>query len=161
MPTLSVLPPYPIFTDVDGSPIENGYIWIGQANLDPQTFPITAYWDAALTITATQPIRTIGGYPSNAGTPDMLYTNSDFSIRVMDKNGTVVYSAPSASYRISSPVIPSISSADVSFLQAGTGAVTRPPGSVQPRQAVRSARPPCCPARAAPCHPLRKTCKTG
>lgn len=125
MPTLSVLPPYPIFTDIDGSPIENGYIWIGQANLDPQTFPITAYWDAALTITATQPIRTIGGYPSNAGTPDMLYTNSDFSIRVMDKNGTVVYSAPSVSYRISSPVIPSISSADVSFLQAGTGAVTR------------------------------------
>ena len=121
MPTLSVLPPYPIFTDIDGSPIENGYIWIGQANLDPQTFPITAYWDAALTITATQPIRTIGGYPSNAGTPARIFTAADYSIRVQNKNGTTVYSAANENgFYGANP-----DSSDVVYVPGGTGAVTQ------------------------------------
>lgn len=94
MTALSVNPPYPIFTETDGQPLENGYIWIGTANLDPQTNPITVYWDVDLTITASQPIRTIGGYPARAGTPARIYANSDYSIRVMNKNGSTVYSAP-------------------------------------------------------------------
>jgi hypothetical protein len=63
MTALSIQPPYPTFTDTDGQPLENGYIWIGTANLNPITNPITAYWDAALTVTAAQPIRTLNGYP--------------------------------------------------------------------------------------------------
>ena len=59
--SVSVNPPYPIFSEADGLPLENGYIWIGSANLDPQTNPINVYWDAALTITAAQPIRTLNG----------------------------------------------------------------------------------------------------
>ncbi len=91
MTALSIQPPFPIFTDTDGSPLENGYIWIGTANLDPQGNPIAAYWDAALTITAAQPIRTSGGYPANSGTPARLYVASDYSIRVQNKNGSQVY----------------------------------------------------------------------
>jgi hypothetical protein len=88
MTALSIQPPFPIFTDTDGSPLENGYVWLGTANQDPQANPITTYWDAALTITAAQPIRTSGGYPSRSGTPARLYVASDYSIRVQNKNGS-------------------------------------------------------------------------
>jgi len=93
MSALSIQPVYPIFTDIDGQPLEDGFVWIGQANLDPQGNPIQVYWDAALTIPAAQPIRTLGGYPANSGTPARLYVNSDYSIRVMNKNGSVLYSS--------------------------------------------------------------------
>ena len=90
MSALSVEPPYPAFADADGQPLEDGYIWIGTANLNPITNPIAAYWDAALTIAAVQPIRTLGGYPSNSGTPARIYVNSDYSIQVQNRNGSVV-----------------------------------------------------------------------
>jgi Pectate lyase superfamily protein len=99
MSTLSIQPTYPIFTEIDGQPLEAGSVWIGTANLDPQTNPINVYWDAALTIPAPQPIRTLGGYPARNGTPARLYVNSDYSIRVMNKNGSTVYSAPAATER--------------------------------------------------------------
>ena len=107
MSALSIQPTYPIFTDIDGQPLEDGYVWIGAANLDPQTNPINVYWDAALTLPAAQPIRTLAGYPANSGTPARLYVNSDYSIRVMNKNGSVVYSAPAATERYSNVVISS------------------------------------------------------
>jgi len=124
MSALSIQPTYPIFTDIDGQPLENGFIWIGQANLDPQVNPISVFWDAALTIPATQPIRTLAGYPSNSGTPARLYVNSDYSIRVMNKNGSAVYSAPSATERYSNVVV-DVTLANLDFIQSGTGAVTR------------------------------------
>ena len=93
MPALEVNPPFPVFSDIDGQPLEAGYIWVGVSNLDPQTNPINVYWDSALTISAQQPIRTIGGYPSNAGTPARFFVDSDYSIRVMNKNGSTIYSS--------------------------------------------------------------------
>lgn len=116
MSALSIQPTYPILTDIDGQPLEAGYIWIGTANLDPQTNPINVYWDAALTILAPQPIRTLAGYPSRNGTPARLYVNSDYSIRVMNRNGSAVYSAPSATERYDGEL--------VSFIASGTGAVS-------------------------------------
>jgi hypothetical protein len=79
--------------------LENGYIWIGTANLDPQGNPINVYWDAALTIPAAQPIRTLNGYPSRSGTPARIYVNSDYSIRVQNSKGSLVYSAHQATER--------------------------------------------------------------
>lgn len=116
MSALSVQPAYPIFTEIDGAPLESGYIWIGSANLDPQNNPINVYWDAALTIQAVQPIRTLNGYPSNSGTPARLYVNSDYSIRVLNKKGGLVYSAPVATEIISSNL--------VSYQPLGAGAVS-------------------------------------
>lgn len=124
MSALSIQPTYPIFTDIDGQPLEDGYVWIGTANLDPQTNPINVYWDAALTLPAAQPIRTLAGYPVNNGTPARLYVNSDYSIRVMNKNGSVVYSAPAATERYSEAVVVGIDAINVSFTPAGSGAVT-------------------------------------
>jgi hypothetical protein len=125
MTALSIQPPYPIFTDTDGQPLENGYVWIGTANQNPITNPVAVFWDAALTQPAAQPIRTLNGYPANAGTPARLYVNSDYSIQVQNKNGTVVYSAPGATERLSDVVVTGVDSSEVTFLQAGTGAVQR------------------------------------
>jgi hypothetical protein len=105
MTAFSIQPPYPIFTDRDGTPLENGYVWIGAANLDPQVNPIAVYWDEGLTQLAGQPIRTRGGYPSNNGTPARLYVASDYSIRVQNKNGSFLYSAPAATEAYNADVI--------------------------------------------------------
>jgi hypothetical protein len=95
MTPLSVEVPYPVFTDRNGEPLENGYVWIGTANLNPQTNPIQVYFDKNLTQPAAQPLRTVAGYISNAGTPAQIYVNAaNFSILVQDKNGTMVYNFP-------------------------------------------------------------------
>ncbi len=93
MSALSIQPPYPAFAGADGQPLENGYIWIGTVNLNPQVNPINVYWDAALTIPAAQPIRTLNGYPSYQGTPSRFYAVSDYSIQVLDSKGSVVYTS--------------------------------------------------------------------
>jgi hypothetical protein len=93
MSALSVEPPFPAFADASGQPLEDGYIWVGTVNLNPITNPIVAYWDSALTITAVQPIRTSGGYAVYQGTPARIYTATDYSIQVQNKNGTVVYTS--------------------------------------------------------------------
>lgn len=120
MTTLSIQPPFPLITDIDGQPLEDGYIWIGTANLPPIGNPIAVYWDAALTIPAALPVRTRGGYPVNAGTPARLYVGSDYSILVQNKNGSTLYSAPVATERYGGGII---NAADVVYDPAGTGAV--------------------------------------
>lgn len=93
MSTIEVKPPYPAFAGADGQPLENGYIWIGTVNLSPQTNPINVYWDEANTISASQPIRTLNGYPSRNGTPARFYVTDDYSIQVLDSKGSVVYTS--------------------------------------------------------------------
>jgi hypothetical protein len=93
MSALSINPPYPAFAGADGLPLENGYIWIGVVNLNPVVNPIAVYWDAALTIPAAQPIRTLNGYPVYQGTPSRFYAGSDYSIQVLDSKGSVVYTS--------------------------------------------------------------------
>ena len=115
MPAIAVNPPFPLFTDADGQPLDDAYIYIGTANQNPVSNPITVYWDAALTITAAQPIRTSGGYPVYNGTPARFYTNNDYSILLRDKNGSFIYTATSETDFISSEF--------VTFVQSGTGAV--------------------------------------
>jgi hypothetical protein len=116
MTALSIQPPYPIITGADGQPLEDGYIWIGVANLPPIGNPIAVYWDAALTIPAALPVRTRGGYPVNAGTPARLYVGSDYSILVQNKNGSQVYSAPDGA-------TDRFSAAQITYFPAGLGAV--------------------------------------
>lgn len=95
MPALSITPPFPVFTDKNGIPLEDGYFYIGVANLEPVTNPINVYWDNILTTSAVQPIRTLAGYPSYYGTPSRIYTGEiAYSIKVFDKNGNIVFSSP-------------------------------------------------------------------
>lgn len=125
MSALSIQPTYPIFTDIDGQPLEDGFVWIGGANLAPIGNPISVYWDAAMTIPATQPIRTRGGYPMNSGTPARLYVGTDYSIQVQNKNGSVVYSAPTATERYNEVVIGGIDASNVITTIGYTGGVQR------------------------------------
>lgn len=117
MPAIAVNPPFPLFTDADGQPLDDAYIYIGTANQNPVSNPITVYWDAALTIAAAQPIRTSGGYSVYSGTPARFYTNSDYSILVRDKNGAFIYTAASETDLISSDF--------VTFVASGAGATQR------------------------------------
>lgn len=92
MSSYSIVAPYQYFTETDGSALEAGYIYIGTANLNPETNPIQLYWDEALSIPAAQPILTSGGYPARNGTPAPLYVNaSDYSITVKNRNSHLVY----------------------------------------------------------------------
>lgn len=127
MSALSIQPPFPTFTDIDGQPLENGYIWVGVASQDPQANPITVYWDKALTIVASQPIRTLGGYPANSGTPARLYANGNYSIRVMNKNGSVVYSAAAATEQYSEDVFSSSVASQAEAEAATSNAVLMTP----------------------------------
>ena len=95
MSALSIQVPFPVFNDRDGQPLENGYVWIGTANLYPITNAVPVFFDAALTIPAAQPLRTINGYISNAGTPAQVYIDGvNFSILVQDSKGSMVYNFP-------------------------------------------------------------------
>jgi hypothetical protein len=92
MSALAIEVPFPVFQDRDGQPLENGYVWLGVANLNPQVNPVIAYFDKALTIPAAQPLRTLNGYISNAGTPAQVYVDAvSFSILVQDSKGSMVY----------------------------------------------------------------------
>jgi hypothetical protein len=92
--SIKVTPFFPVFTDIDGQPLENGKIYVGVVDLPTVANPIQVYWDKDLTIPASQPITTIGGYPSNGGTPSPFYVAEGYSLLVQNKNGTQVYSAP-------------------------------------------------------------------
>lgn len=93
MSSIEVVPAFQVFMDTDGIPLEGGYIYIGAANQNPQAVQVSVFWDYGLTIPAVQPIRTIGGYPSRSGTPSRMYVaGSGYSITVLDKNSTLVYS---------------------------------------------------------------------
>jgi hypothetical protein len=94
MALTQVTGPYPIFTDLDGSPLDDGYLYIGAVNDDPETNPIQVYWDSNLTIPATQPIRTSNGYAYRNGTPALIYTAGQFSITIRNKRNEFVLYSP-------------------------------------------------------------------
>lgn len=137
MTALATLNPIPQYFDLDGSPLDAGYLFFGIANQNPETAAITVYWDAAATQPATQPIRTLNGYPARNGTPAIVYTTSDYSLMVRNKRGRQVLYAPnSADFGNAGSVLgqlmafiaslaSSIGASLVGFLQSGAGAVLR------------------------------------
>lgn len=79
------------FFDTDGSPLDNGYIYVGTTGANPETTPQAVYWDKAGTIPAAQPIRTINGFPARDGAVSKFYTSTkNYSITVKDKRGILV-----------------------------------------------------------------------
>lgn len=95
--SLQIASPFQQFFDAAGDPLDSGYIYVGTVNLNPETNPITVYYDEALTIPAAQPLRTMNGYVMRNGSPARLYTASvDFSMTVRNKNGALVFAVASA-----------------------------------------------------------------
>lgn len=98
MNAIAILPPYPVFSDVDGEPLEDGYIYIGQSGLNPETNPVIVYFDKDLSIPAAQPLRTLGGYIHNSGSTTNIFTSLiTISITIRNKNGTLIYTNLNAS----------------------------------------------------------------
>lgn len=94
MPLTQLAPPYPIFTDKNGDPLDAGYLYFGTVNLNPETNPIQVYYDSAFTQPAAQPLRTSNGYVMRNGSPALIYANSSFSITVRNKNNELVIYSP-------------------------------------------------------------------
>lgn len=118
MAALSIQVPYPVFYDRDGQPIDNGNIYIGDANLDPITNPLQVYYDEALTITASQPLVTSAGYVYRNGTPTQIYVDAtDFSITVNDSKNLLVYNFPTSTGI-------GVNAASIEYDPPFTGAVT-------------------------------------
>lgn len=89
----SIENPFPVFFDNNGETLENGYIYIGTAGLNPKTSEIEVYWDSSFLYPAAQPIRTINGLPSRSGTPSSVFIKTpDYSITVENAKQVAIYS---------------------------------------------------------------------
>lgn len=83
--------PLPQFFDLDGSPLSSGYVYIGAANGNPETEPISVYWDSALTQPAAQPLRTAAGVIVRSGAAARVYAaTDDYSITIKNGSGALV-----------------------------------------------------------------------
>lgn len=125
---LQIQSPFQQLFDTNGSPLDDGYVYIGTANTNPETSPIAIYWDDAGTIPAAQPLRTLNGYIVRSGTPARVYTAADdFSMTVKDKQGRVVFSVldATADSNLTTALAASSGSSLVGFLQAGANAQAR------------------------------------
>jgi len=122
MPLTQLTPPYPIFTDKNGSPLDAGYLYFGTANLNPETNPIQVYYDSTLTQPAAQPLRTSNGYVMRNGSPALIYANEQFSVTVRNKNSELVIYSP-----VGYGIIPAsfVNTNQMTYNQGGTGAVSR------------------------------------
>lgn len=83
--------PRDYFADTSGRTLENGKLYLGEESQDPETHPIQAYWDEALTIPAAQPITVSAGYVMNGGSrADVFFAEIAYSIRIRDRNNIEV-----------------------------------------------------------------------
>ncbi len=77
--------PLPVYCDLAGAPIDGGYVWFGLPNLNPETSPITVYWDRDGTQPAAQPLRTVNGYILRNGQAANVYCDVEYSVTIRDR----------------------------------------------------------------------------
>ena len=115
-----VTSPFTVFFDRSGDPLDAGYIYIGTAGINPEVSPISVYWDETLTTPASQPIRTLAGYPSRFGSPGTIFIGqTNYSIVVRDRNGALVFSSLNIS--TSEESLLNIAALQASLYQPSTG----------------------------------------
>lgn len=126
MATTSEARALPFFTDLYGSPLESGFIYIGQAGLDPVAYPAIVTSDIAGAIVVAQPVRTTHGHAAAASALIHLFCPIPYSITILDSAGRLVY----ASLNETDPVALAIgsssvqSAADLATLRARSGSST-------------------------------------
>lgn len=85
------LAPYTAIADVDGSPLDAGFLYLGEYGKDPEMFPVEVFWDADFTVPAAQPIRTRNGYPVRNGSPAKVYLKTaQHSIVIKNRNSAFI-----------------------------------------------------------------------
>lgn len=134
MAQLATINPLNQFFALNGTPLNNGKLYFGSINTDPEQNPVQMYWDSAGLVPALQPIRTTSGYPSRSGSPAILYCASRYSLRVRQSNDVQVFyipeagSEPAEEFDVFSPtgLTPSFVSAN-SFTVTGDQTAVLPP----------------------------------
>jgi hypothetical protein len=126
--TTSVQPPFLVVNDLNGQPLDAGFVYIGVANMDPVGNPIAIFSDIACTVALTNPVRTLGGFiDDGSGTPVNIYVagSTDFSMAVHDRFNQALYSVPTYPVRLLSASITfgAITASSVNPLAVGTGTV--------------------------------------
>ncbi|WP_227551791.1 hypothetical protein [Acinetobacter baumannii] len=82
-----VTTPYPLFSDIDGSPLIAGFLFFGESGKDAKQFPISVYWDEAKTLLATQPISVRNGLIVKDNVPSAIYIEeSSCSVAINNRN---------------------------------------------------------------------------
>ena len=85
------LAPYTAIADIDGSPLDAGFLFFGEYGKDPELFPVEVFWDADFTVPAVQPIRTRNGYPVRNGSPTKVYLKTaQHSIVIKNRNSAFI-----------------------------------------------------------------------
>jgi hypothetical protein len=85
------LAPYTAIADIDGSPLDAGFLYFGEYGKAPEIFPIEVFWDPDFTVPAAQPIRTRNGYPVRNGSPAKVYLKTaQHSIAIKNRNGAFI-----------------------------------------------------------------------
>ncbi len=122
--------PIALYMDSDGTPLDSGYVYFGAINQNPETNPITVYWDAAGTQPAAQPIRTVNGMTARNGAPAIVYAGSDYSNTVRSKKGVLVTAFQQASafsfpLQMQQSLAASLGSSLVGWIRSAIGAIAR------------------------------------
>lgn len=85
------LAPYTAIADIDGSPLDAGFLFFGEYGKDPISFPVEVFWDSEFTVPAAQPIRTRNGYPVRNGSPTKVYLKTaQHSIVIKNRNNAFI-----------------------------------------------------------------------
>lgn len=132
---ITVTTPYPQFAELDGSPLDNGSVYIGTAGLNSETNPIAVFWDNAGTQPAAQPLRTRSGLIARNGAPARVYVNAAaYSLMVKDKQGRLIAYEASISSAVGTDNIDNGSITEVKLATAVTdklnGALQRSGGTM-------------------------------
>jgi hypothetical protein len=127
MSAFSVSEPFPTFHDRDGQPLDGGFLYFGTAGLPAVANQVPVYVDAALTISAAQPVRTLNGFPQYQGAACRLYVDADdFSVTVNDAENLLVFSSLNATVRLPlAATTGGLSSDRVEYTEGGIGSTVR------------------------------------
>ena len=85
--------PFEVYNDIDGTPLEAGYLYFGEYGQNPVTNPVNVYWDSGFTNIASQPIRTINGFADRNGSPAKIYVPGNYSILIRDRKQQTIMSS--------------------------------------------------------------------
>lgn len=86
----SIQTAFPMFFDNEGAALDGGRVYIGVAGENPELSPQSVFWDAALTVTATQPLEVVKGRIVRNGVASEVFTSGGYSITTRDAKRRIV-----------------------------------------------------------------------
>jgi hypothetical protein len=115
------------WVDIDGLPLENGKLYFGSQNQNPETNPVSIFYDEALTQPAAQPVRTTGGFAvyQGTGTPTNIFVSvPEYSLTVRDENDALVYTARTVVLSLESKLALGTGTNNIGYTSGGISSVT-------------------------------------